>query len=490
MSFLHGVYGQHSQYTGKKPTNSTGTIPVYIGTAPIQQNNVENAENYDYSGYINKPIIINSLPDAKLKLGTSSDFKTFTLMEAVYAHFLNESNPIAPIIVVNMANPANKKSDDSEETIILSGLAGNKVGYLEDDAAVIETVTLAELTKDTDYKLTYTDGKIKVNITKASFTSDSIIATYKKIDTSDTVITTSVFTDALNAIDICEVMLNKIPTVMCSPYYSKIKSYHDLMIEKATNKIANKWYIDVVSDIKADSTINTMAKAIEQKKTDGYNNIVDKVCFPMVKYNDKIYHLSTMCIVDMQQTDTEAGGVPYISPSNKNIYADATVLEDGTQIYINENTANIANANGLTTVNIVRGNMRLWGSSNANYNYTEADKIDPEHLQDASIRMKHYMLNKLQYDYIDNIDNPMKRRDIDSIIASVQQWLNSLVSEGKLLYATIDFVEDNNSVFDMVSGDFVFDVSTTTTPNAKSITFKTHYTTEGINTLTNAGGDE
>jgi phage tail sheath protein FI len=197
-----------------------------------------------------------------------------------------------------------------------------------------------------------------------------------------------------------------------------------------------------------------------------------------------------MCIIDMQNTDTEAGGVPYISPSNKNIPADAVVLEDGTQLYINENSANTANANGLTTVNIVRGSLRLWGSSNANYNYTNRDNIDPENLQDASIRMKHYLLNKLQYDYIDNIDTPMKRRDIDSIIASVQQWLNSLVNEGKVLYATIDFIEDNNSVQDMVSGDFVFDVSTTTTPNAKSITFRTHYTTDGINALSNAGGDE
>jgi len=98
------------------------------------------------------------------------------------------------------------------------------------------------------------------------------------------------------------------------------------------------------------------------------------------------------------------------------------------------------------------------------------------------------MLNKLQYDYIDAVDNPISRRDIDSIIASVQQWLNSLVNEGKLLHAKIYFIEDNNSVKDMVSGDFVFDVSSTNTPNAKSLKFRTHYTTEGISTLT-AGGE-
>ena len=489
MAFKHGTYGEHSPYAGKRVTASNGTIPVYIGTAPVQQNNVENAEGFKYADFINKPIIINSYPDAKAKLGVSDDFKRFTLMEAVYAHFLNGVTPIAPIIVVNMANPENREEADTTATVTLSGLAGNKIGYISDAAAVIETVTLAELTKGTDYKLSYADGSIKINITKSDFNDNSITATYKRIDTSDNVITTNVFSEALKSLDICEIVMGNIPTILLSPYYSKKKEYHDLMIAKAVSKISDKWYIDVITDIQAVTETNTIAKAITKKATDGYNSLVEKVCYPMVKFNDKIYHLSTMAAVRMQITDTEAGGVPYISPSNKSIYADAAVLEDGTQLYINETTANTANANGITTVNIVRGGLRLWGGCNANYSYVNESNIDPEHLQDASIRMKHYMLNKLQYDYIDNIDNPISRRDIDGIIASVQQWLNSLVNEGKLLYATVDFIEDNNSVKDMVSGDFVFDVSSTNTPNAKSITFKTHYTTEGISTLI-AGGDE
>lgn len=489
MAFKHGMYGEHSAYAGKKTTKSIGTIPVYIGTAPVHQNNAENAENYDYSNLINKPMIINSYTDAKAKLGVSDDFKKFTLMEAVYAHFLNGEKSIAPIIVVNMANPANREAEDSESTVVLSGLAGNKVGYIEDAAAIIETVELAELTKGTDYTLSYVDGKIKLNITKSGFTSGSVVATYNKIDTADTVITTTVFSNALDSLDVCEVVMGNIPTVLLAPYYSKIKTYHDLLVAKSVSKISDKWYTDVITDIKADSETNTIAKAITKKATDGYNNLVEKVCYPMAKYNGKIYHLSTLAAVRMQITDTEAGGVPYISPSNKAIFAEAAVLEDGTQLYINETTANTANANGLTTVNVIRGGLRLWGGCNANYSYVNESNIDPEHLQDASIRMKHYMLNKLQYDYIDNIDNPISRRDIDSILASVQQWLNSLVNEGKLLYATVEFIEDNNSVKDMVSGDFVFDVSSTNTPNAKSITFRTHYTTDGISTLT-AGGAE
>ena len=489
MAFKHGVYGEHSSFAGKLPVVANGTIPAYIGTAPIHQNNAENAENYDYSNFINKPILINSFADAKAKLGVSSDFKTFTLMEAVYAHFMNGETAIAPIIVVNMANPSNRETDDSETTVVLSGLAGNKVGYIEDAAAVIETVELAGLA-DADYSLAYVEGKIKVTVTKSAYEGGTIVATYKKVDTSDSVITEVKFGEALNALDISETVTGYIPTVLAAPYYSTKKAYHDLMIAKAVSKIANKWYIDVVVDIQADSTTSDLTKAITKKATDGYSNAVEKVCFPKVKYNGKIYHLSTMCVVDMQQTDTSADGVPYISPSNKNIYADAAVLEGGTQLFINETSANTANANGLTTVNIVRGGLRLWGGCNGNYNYTKEDSIDPEYRQDVGVRMKHYILNYFQYNFMDSVDMPVSRRDIDSILASAQQWLNSLINEGKLLYGKVDFVADNNSVKDMVSGDFVFDASYTHAPNAKSITFKTHYTTEGVETLTVAGGVE
>lgn len=488
MAFKHGIYGEHSVYSGKSLARAVGTIPAYIGTAPIHQVNVENATDFDYSAYINKPMIINSYADAKAKLGVSEDFKAFTLMEAVYAHFMNGVKPIAPIIVVNMADPANVTTEASTETVALTGATGSKVGYISNGKAKIETVVVSTLTLGTDCKLEYVDGKIKVTVTKASFTGGTVEVTYNTVDTSDTIITTTAFSNALDALDICEMVTGEIPNIVAAPHYSTIKEYHDLLIAKAINKIANKWNFIVVTDIKADSTTNTVAKAISKKAEDYYNNKLEKVCYPMASYNGKIYHLSTMAVVDMQQVDTEADGVPYISPSNKAIYADAAVLEDGTQIFINEITANTANANGLTTTNIVRGGMRLWGGCNGNYNYVNEANIDPENRQDASIRMFVYLLNKLQRDYIDNVDAPISRRDIDAILASVQQWLNSLVNEGKLLYAEVKFIEDNNSVADMVSGDFTFDVATTTTPNAKSITFKLQYTTEGIATLT--GGAE
>ena len=204
----------------------------------------------------------------------------------------------------------------------------------------------------------------------------------------------------------------------------------------------------------------------------------------MVIYNGQKYHLSTLACVDMQIVDTNNNGVPYVSPSNKAISADGMILDDGTEIYLSEVVANDLNSVGITTMNIIRGQIRLWGSHMANYDYETETNILPEDRQDAGIRVGLYMLNYLQYNYLDNIDRPFAKRDLDAILASVQQWLNSMVNAGQLLYGTITFEESENSVNDMVSGDFVFNIKDTTTPNAKSLTFKMEYVTDGLSVLT------
>jgi len=194
-----------------------------------------------------------------------------------------------------------------------------------------------------------------------------------------------------------------------------------------------------------------------------------------------------MTAVKIQIIDSENDNVPYISPSNELLFAQAAVLDNGEQLLITEKQANDVNAVGITTVNLVKGNLRIWGPHMSNYNYSKLDDIDPEDRTDSSARMFMYIQNKLQYDYIDDIDGPIARRDIDSIKVDIQLWLNSLVKEGKLLYGTIDFIESNNSTAELVNGDFVFNVKTTTTPNGKSFTFKVQYSTEGISSL--VGGE-
>lgn len=488
--YLHGVYGEQIPYEND-PIPAIGTVPGYIGTAPIQRVNAGGDSDFDYSPYINQPILIRRYRDADSRLGYSDDWKSFTLGEAISAHFLAGDAPIGPIVCVNMMDPSKLAEEDTTTPVTLSGAAGDKTGLLVDSLAAIENIELSDssgpLASGTDYTMTYVDGGIQIHVTKEAFSEASVTATYKQIDVTPETLTPTVFAAAAAGLDVAEVKTGQLVNVIAAPGWSHLPEYHQELIAKAVDRLAKKWRTIAVSDIPADGTTNTPAAAMEWKEENLYTSDLDKVCWPMTVYGGKKYHLSTLAAVDMQTTDTGADGVPYISPSNKRINADATVLADGTEVFISEVTGNALNEVGITTTNVIRRQLRLWGPHMANYNFDKKEDILPEKLQDASIRMGMYLLNYLQYNYIDYVDGPMPRRNLDAILASVQQWLNALVNAGQLLYATVGFQEDDNSTADMVSGDFVFRVKQTFTPNAKSLTFKSQYTTAGLSSLT--GGE-
>lgn len=488
--YLHGVYGEQIPYEND-PIPAIGTVPGYIGTAPIQRVNAGGDSDFDYSPYINQPILIRRYRDADSRLGYSDDWKSFTLGEAISAHFLAGDAPIGPIVCVNMMDPSKLAEEDTTTPVTLSGAAGDKTGLLVDSLAAIENIELSDssgpLASGTDYTMTYVDGGIQIHVTKEAFSEASVTATYKQIDVTPETLTPTVFAAAAAGLDVAEVKTGQLVNVIAAPGWSHLPEYHQELIAKAVDRLAKKWRTIAVSDIPADGTTNTPAAAMEWKEENLYTSDLDKVCWPMTIYGGKKYHLSTLAAVDMQTTDTGADGVPYISPSNKRINADATVLADGTEVFISEVTGNALNEVGITTTNVIRRQLRLWGPHMANYNFDKKEGILPEKLQDASIRMGMYLLNYLQYNYIDYVDGPMPRRNLDAILASVQQWLNALVNAGQLLYATVGFQEDDNSTADMVSGDFVFRVKQTFTPNAKSLTFKSQYTTAGLSSLT--GGE-
>ena len=97
--------------------------------------------------------------------------------------------------------------------------------------------------------------------------------------------------------------------------------------------------------------------------------------------------------------------------------------------------------------------------------------------------MSCYLFNYLQYNYLDEIDATVTKKDLDAITNSVQTWLDSLVNSNMLLYASIQF--DNDT--DIANGDVVFSIDVTYPIIAKSITFKLIYTNKGISVLTEGG---
>lgn len=406
MAYKHGIYTDRVTNAGSLATRANGTIPVYIGTAPIHK-----TADFETNGSerVNTPILINSYREAEKILGYSDDWAKFTLCEAVYAHFMNNKRPIAPIVVINMNSGEN--GDD-------------------------------------------------FNITSVS----------------------TVFETALKALDKVEQICGVTPNIICAPEFSEnnIAKLETL----CTNGIGNKWGLVAYVDIST-STVKTV-EAAKTRQTAEATKITNKYIrphFPMVTYNGKKYHASVLDCVATQWVDADTEGVACRSSSNTAVDCDAPCLADGTKLYFDETEANSLNEVGITTLNYIGGEYRIWGGHMGNYNYSNSANINPQDKSDATVRADVFLHNWLKREFLDNIDFPVSRRDIDGIVANVNIGLNSFVKKGYLLKGECYFSADNNPTAELAEGDITLDVQYTSTPNGKSITFAVQYTTEGLNNI-------
>lgn len=478
MPYQHGVYGIQSPTTDTLPPAGVATLPVYIGTAPVQQLAAPSAA-------INTPLLVNSYDEAKAAIGYSDDWVNFTLCEAVYAHFKNKIQPIGPIVLINVMNPATHVTEKTASVAIVNG-----VGYLA-KPAVLSSIVIASKVQGTDYTVEYTtDGRVKFTVLPTKTLVNPSSVTYDEMDVTEVASAdiiggnTAGVRTGISVVEMVYVMHKQIPTILAAPGWSNVKTIKEAMVTVSQN-INGHWDALVVADLDS-STSTTIALAITWKATNGYTDIGVKVGWPKAKSAGLIFWASTLMVVRMQQTDYAADNVPYISPSNKQIDITTPVLASGADFYFDEAQANDLNAKGITTFNYRGGIWVLWGPHCANYEY--GTTMDAKDIFDAGIRMMMYMTNTFQDRFMSDVDGPLNRSVVDTILNDAGTWINSLIADGKLLYGQIVFNETSNPTTSIVEGNFVFNVQTTTTPVAKSLTFVVQYTTAGINTL--FGGEE
>lgn len=466
--YKHGIYTE-MEPSGYSPAPSgVGTIPVYIGTAPLHLAS-------SVTDKTDKAIKLISYTDAKEKIGYDDDWASYTLCEAIAAHFKNPLGVMGPIYVINVVDPStHKKSGTATLTFT------NSVAYI-DKPVILSSFVITDKVLGTDYTLEYlSDNRLKV--TKLTTIADSTVATFNEIDVSG--IDEDDIVAALPEIDNIYRNNGEVVTIIAAPGWSQIPDVAVAISALCTQKIANKFYARGFVDLDSTSAgSETVDEAIAAIATDGYNLETLKVFWPKFKSTLGEFYGSTLGVWRQQVVDYESDNVPSRTASNKQIPITGTILADSTEIIFNEVKANELNAEGITTANFSGGNWKLWGPHMGNYDYSNIASIDAEKRNDASIRMLDYLGNKLQLDYLDVIDTPLTRRAIEKIIVDVQQWLNSLTNDGHLLFGNIVFLPSNNPDAETTDGNFVFNVGSTTIPNAKSISFTVQYTAQGLTTL-------
>lgn len=478
--YQHGSYGNLYPTTDALPPKGVGTLPVYFGRLPVHQ-------LMDYTGKVHKPILVQSFPDAVSKVGYSdSNWEDYDLCEAIYAHFKNGIQPIGPIVLINVLNPDTIKTPDQSATVTLT----NGQGYINNDKVILKTVEIAGKVLGTDFSVEYTtDGsRVLLKDLKGNLGSTASV-TFDEVN-PDAITATEVIgglnattgeRTGIAALDLVYQTYNMIPTILDAPAWSHDPDV-DAALKAASYQINGHWYAWVNSNLDATSSgAQTIAEAKTWKSDNGYTSAWEAPCWPLAKKGSKLFHLSTLATVTMQWVDFGNDNIPYETPSNKPIDITSLCLADSTPIEFDQVQANDLNSKGIRTATYWGGRWVLWGSHTGEYEYGK--DMDPRNKFDCNVRMLYYLLNTFQSRYGIDVDKPMNRARVDTILNSFQEWMDTLVTRGALLYAKINFNETSNPVSDIVEGDFDFDIATTTTPPGKSLNAKLQYTTKGITAL-------
>ena len=150
------------------------------------------------------------------------------------------------------------------------------------------------------------------------------------------------------------------------------------------------------------------------------------------------------------------------------------LLSDG--LYRKYRQYNYLNSNGIVTALNFIGGYVLWGDETACF---PAD-TDVKNYFICVSRMFGWVANSLVLTYWSKVDKKMTRRLIDSIVDSVNIWLNGLVNEEKLLGGRVEFREEENPVTSLMAGKATFHIFLTPPSPMRECEFVLEYDVEYV----------
>lgn len=498
--YLYGAYG-HINNTVAQNAVQAGTTPVYIGTAPVNL-----VRNFGEAGIINEPVKLNNMIDAQRKLGFAKDWGVFTLCEVMNAHFNNAIGNIGPIYVINVLDPAtHRKSSATTKTL---GFAGGRAEFAS-ETIILDTLKIAkaadgDYAEGVDYSVDYnfTKGTVIINsLDKNAPLTGTLTATYNEVDDSlikdvDIVggVTSAGEYSGISAISLLYPEQFAVTNLIAAPGWSHMPAVYNAMIT-ASQKINGHWDAFVLADLplvddKTAAAIDTIEKAVEWKQDNAYTSERSKVFWPQATDNlGNVYHLSTLAAVEFMRADFSHNSVPMETCGNKAVpvikqYFGANATNRG----FDQQTGKELTQKGISTVVAWAGEWVLWGDHTAAYTY--GAEVDPRAIFDVSMRMLMHITNGFQREWSPKIDEPMTRALKDQIINREQEKLDGYVSMGALIgEPVIVFLESENSINDVMNGDFRWDIAATPTPPLKSASVYVAYTDAGFSVYYE-GGDE
>lgn len=442
----------HGVQTGKLTTSistpnvaSSGVI-FAVGTAPVQM--VE-------GGKINEVVMANNYAEAVQKLGYSDDWKKYSLCEVIYTAF--QLYTTSPIFLVNVLDPAKQKTKKTLTTEVMENQVKLPV------EAIAGSVEVNGLEKGTDFEAFYDDDNCIVEF--LSDTTGEVELTYNEVDPAqidkDDIIggfnVTTHKSTGLELIDSVFPRFTEIPDLILCPNWSHDSEVAAVMSAKAEN-INGLFEADVILDM--DTTemgVTYYSDAIAWKKEKNFSKPNELVCFPKLALGEREFNFSTQLaglIAKVDNAEALGGGTPCESASNKSLQADRMILADGTEVALDLQQANYLNDNGIITgLNFYNGFVS-WGDWTACF----PGNTDPVDYFYCISRMFKWVAKTVTLSYWNYIDRRLSRRLIDTILQGINDWLNSLTAEERILGGRVEFKEEENSETALMAGHAKFHI--------------------------------
>lgn len=460
MATNHSVSVSEQSTSVSTPVVAESGIPFVVGVAPIH--------TADNPATPNVPVLCTSWEECLDKLGYSNEWDTFNLCEVMYSQFALYG--MQPVMFLNLLDPSTMSESKTASFTVQSHKA-NLGGKAIKDSALTVKNNSSTLVEDTDYSAYYTDGELIVELlsTGGHYSASSLTITYNAVTTVS--ITASAIASAMEKIELCMSMFGMTPDLIAAPGYSQNATVAAAMATKAQS-ISGLFRAKAVVDIPADSSSGaiTYDAVLAKKNALAMTDENQIVCWPMAALGDKVFHMSTMALGAIATTDEEYGA-PYASPSNHNITIDRLCTEEGATILLSLQQANYLNQQGIVTGLNFMSSYKLWG------NYTGCYPLNSD-VKDYFIpvsRMFDWVANTIIRTFWSQLDKPMNKRFIDTILDTVNIWMNGLAGSGYLLGGRCEMLESENPDANLMQGIVKFHVYMTPPSPAQEIDFVLEY---------------
>ncbi len=439
-------------------------IPFFVGAWPCHKG----------EGYTGKPQIAYNFSEAEQYGGYSTEWRDgekkpkWGLCQAMYSHF--RLFGMSPAIFYNVYDPSKNKKSVTEESATAVNHFIKLSGDVIDNGLTVKS-GVAELTRETDYEAYYEDDQFVIELLPDGehYGDSEFTLSYDIADLSD--ISTATIEAAIEKVEECKGRFGIVPDLICCPGYSKSPSVAAVMAAKAPS-INGLFRGKAVVDLDSSSSgARTYLDVLTWKNQHGYTDENMIVGWPLVTVGDYIFDASVIICGLIAQVDQGNASVPYESPSNKSLTITGCVNEDGEEVNLSPQQADMISYSAGVVTFINFDGWVLWG----NYTGCWPSSSDVADYFICTNRMMDYICNTFVNSYWSYVDKPLTRVMIDAIVNSFNSWLNGLTHDNKLYGGEIQYVPENNPTANLIGGKLRLDCKVASPVPAQQIDMHAEY---------------